>query len=319
MTSIRWLLLVAALVAAPAVVWAAEPTYPPGSRIGLVPPEGMVTSKSFFGFEDADNNVAIIMVSFPPEAYAELEKTISADALKRQNVALEKREALTLASGKAFLVVGRLTAERTKVRKWILVASSPQLTALVTVQVPDAAKARYSDAAVRGALTTLAMRANVPVEEQLSLLPFQVGELAGFRVAGVLPGRALMLTDATAEQAGKDPGAAALESHMYVTIAPGSPQQPSERETFAREAFATVSNLKEVHITTSESLRLANQQAHQIIAEARDATGAAPLTVVQWLRFGGGGFLQMVGISRTEAWKDAYPRFRSVRDGIEAR
>src|SRR5215475_4907198 len=231
MTSIRWLLLAVALLAAPAIscaeAWAAEPTYPPGSRIGLVPPEGMVTSKSFFGFEDADNNVAIIMVSFPPEAYAELEKTISADALKRQNVALEKREALTLSTGKAFLVVGRLTAETTKVRKWILVASSPQLTALVTVQVPDAAKARYSDAAVRGALTTLAMRANVPVEEQLSLLPFQVGELAGFRVAGVLPGRALMLSDATPEQAGKDPIAAGLESHMYVSIGAGGQQQAS--------------------------------------------------------------------------------------------
>jgi hypothetical protein len=29
--------------------------------------------------------------------------------------------------------------------------------------------------------------------------------------------------------------------------------------------------------------------------------------------------LQMVGIARGEAWKDAYPRFRSVRDGIETR
>jgi hypothetical protein len=319
MTTIRWFLLMAALLAAPVTVCAAEPTYPPGSRIGLVPPEGMVTSKSFFGFEDADNNVAIIMVSFPPEAYAELEKTVSADALKRQNVALEKREALTLPSGKAFLVVGRLTAEKPPVRKWILVASTPQLTALVTMQVPDAAKARYSDAGIRAALASLAVRATVPVEEQLSLLPFQVSELAGFKVAGVLPGRALMLSDATVEQASKSPVAAGLEPHMYVTIAPGGPAQPSERDTFAREAFATVANLKEVHITTSEPLRLANQQSHQIIAEARDATGATPLTVVQWLRFGGGGFLQMVGISRTEGWKDSYPRFRQVRDGIEAK
>jgi len=27
----------------------------------------------------------------------------------------------------------------------------------------------------------------------------------------------------------------------------------------------------------------------------------------------------MVGIARAEAWKDAYPRFRSVRDGIDTR
>jgi hypothetical protein len=27
----------------------------------------------------------------------------------------------------------------------------------------------------------------------------------------------------------------------------------------------------------------------------------------------------MVGIARADAWKDAYPRFRSVRDGIDTR
>jgi hypothetical protein len=83
--------------------------------------------------------------------------------------------------------------------------------------------------------------------------------------------------------------------------------------------FATIPNLKEAHITTSETLRLSGQQSHQIIAEAKDATGTTPLTVVQWLRFGGGGYLQMVGVSRVDAWKDAYPRFRSVRDGIEVK
>jgi len=59
------------------------------------------------------------------------------------------------------------------------------------------------------------------------------------------------------------------------------------------------------------------QQGHQIIADAKDASGATALAVVQWLRFGGSAYLQMVGIARAEAWKDAYPRFRSVRDGID--
>ena len=72
-----------------------------------------------------------------------------------------------------------------------------------------------------------------------------MGKLAGF-VAGVLPDRALTQSDATPEQAGKDPVAAGPESHMYVTIGAGGPQQASERETFAREAFATLSNLKDM-------------------------------------------------------------------------
>jgi hypothetical protein len=62
---------------------------------------------------------------------------------------------------------------------------------------------------------------------------------------------------------------------------------------------------------------MSGQQGHQIFASAKDPTTATPLMVVQWLRFGGGAYLQLVGVARADAWKDAYPRFRTVRDGIE--
>jgi type IV secretory pathway TrbD component len=185
------------------------------------------------------------------------------------------------------------------------------------MQVPDAAKALYPDAAIRAALATLVIRSTVPIEEQLGLVPFKVDELAGFRVTGVLPGRAVMLSDAPADRGG--PPEAATEPHIFVAIAPGGPAQNSERDNFARELLATFPNLKEIRVVSSEPLRMGGQQGHQILANAKDAAGAATLTVVQWLRFGGGAYMQMVGIARTDAWKDAYPRFRSVRDGIEPR
>jgi len=279
-----------------------------------VPPAGLVTSRNFFGFEDPDNNVAIIMVSLPAEAYADLEKSATADQLKRQGVTFETREALSLSLGRAFLVIGHQEVEKTKIRKWILVAASPALTALVTVQVPDAARTNYPDAAIRAALASLAVRDTVPDEEQLSLLPFKVGELAGFRINGIMPGRAVMLGDSAGRPG--TPGSAA-DTHILVAVVPGGPAQVSERDAFARDAFATIAGLKEVRITGSEPLRIGGQQGHQIIADAKDASGAAALTVVQWLRFGGSAYLQMVGVARAEAWKDAYPRFRSVRDGID--
>ncbi len=55
------------------------------------------------------------------------------------------------------------------------------------------------------------------------------------------------------------------------------------------------------------------------MATAQDVNTGADVTVVQWLRFGGGAYLQLVGIARTDAWREAYQRFRSVRDGIESR
>jgi hypothetical protein len=317
MPSLRPLLAVLLLALALLPARAADVVYPPGSRIGLAPPPGLVTSKTFFGYEDLDNNVAMMLVALPVQAYADLDRAMNAEALKRQGMTFETREPVALASGNAFLVVGRQEVEKTQVTKWFLVASSPALTALVTMQVPDAAKALYPDAAIRAALATLVIRAAVPVEEQLGLVPFKIDELAGFRIAGVIPGRAVMLSDAPADRAG--PPETATEPHIFVAVAPGGPAQTSERDNFARELLATFPNLKEIRIVSSEPLRMGGQQGHQIVANARDAAGGATLTVVQWLRFGGGAYMQMVGMARTDAWKDAYPRFRSVRDGIEPR
>jgi hypothetical protein len=259
----------------------------------------------------------MMLVALPPQAYADLDASVTAETLKRQGVTVETREALPLPSGKAFLVVGRQEVDNVKIRKWILVASSPTLTGFVTVQMPETATALYPDAAIRASLATLAFRAAVPVDEQLGLLPFKVSELSGFRIAGVIPGRAVMLSDAPAGAPGSPDST--NEPHIFAAIAAGGPAQSADRDTFAREVFATLPNTREIRVTTSEPLRMAGQQGHQIIADAKDASGTSPLTVVQWLRFGGGGYMQIVGIARADAWKDAYPRFRSVRDGIEAR
>jgi hypothetical protein len=317
MTSLRCLLVLFMLALGALPATAAELNYPPGSRIGLAPPPGLVLSKTFFGYEDPSNSVAMMLVALPPQAYADLDASVTAETLKRQGVTVESREALPLPSGKAFLVVGRQEVDNVKIRKWILVASSPTLTGFVTVQMPETATALYPDAAIRASLATLAFRAAVPVDEQLGLLPFKVSELSGFRIAGVIPGRAVMLSDAPAGAPGSPDST--NEPHIFAAIAAGGPAQSADRDTFAREVFATLPNIREIRVTTSEPLRMAGQQGHQILANAKDASGTSPLTVVQWLRFGGGGYMQIVGIARADAWKDAYPRFRSVRDGIEAR
>jgi len=292
---------------------AADVVFPPGSRVGIAPPPGVVVSKSFFGFEDREHNVAIVIVAAPAEAYAEIEKASTPEALKKQGVTFENREALTLPTGNALLVIGRQEAEGIKLRKWILVASTSELTAIITAQIPDAAKEAYPDDAVRAALTSVAVRAEVPVEEQLSLLPFRVGELAGFRVGGLLAGRAVMLTDAKPNATESK-----VEAHLIVAVAPGGPAQAGERETFARELFGTIPNVKDVRITTSEALRIGGQQGHQILANGKDPTGT-DITIVQWLRFGGGAYMHHIGVAPTDGWTKAYARFRSVRDSIEPR
>ena len=66
--------LVLCLVLAPAAQ-AADPIFPIGSRVGLVPPAGMVVSKGFLGFEDVAKDSAILIAAQPPAAFPEIEKS----------------------------------------------------------------------------------------------------------------------------------------------------------------------------------------------------------------------------------------------------
>jgi len=293
---------------------AVDIVFPAGSRVGLAPPPGVTPSRNFNGFEDASNNVAVVIASLPPEAYAEIERSTSADALKQHGLTFEKRESQQVGAGKGFLVIARQEVDNIKLRKWIFAVAAADLTALVTIQVPDAADKTYPELVIRTALSTLMVRDSVPVEEQLSLLPFKVGELAQFRVGGVLAGRAIMLTDAASDTVGPD-----VDAHMVVAVSPGGPDSPATRDTFARDVFATVPNLKDVRLNSAESLRIGGQQGHQIMASGKDNRTGQAVNVVQWLRFGGSAYLHMIGVARHDVWVPAYARFRAVRDGIETR
>jgi len=298
-------------------VLAADPIFPPGSRIGLVPPDGMIASDKFDGFADPDRDAAILITVLPAAAYPQIEKTLDVEALKKKGVSLEKREAMQLSFGKGFLLTGRQVAEKTKYRKWLLVASSSELTALVTVQVPEQDNI-YPDRVVRAALATLSVRPNIPEAEELGLLPFQVGDLAGFHVDDVLRGSAVMLSDRpSSKDAPPEANASGLDARLLIAAIPGSPPETENRANFARLSFNEIGGIKEVKVTYSEPLRISGQPGYQTMAEAKDARTGTDVMVVQWLRFGGGGYLQIVGIARADTWTVALARLRTVRDSIE--
>jgi hypothetical protein len=286
------------------------PVFPPGSNIGLVPPPGMTVAKTFPGFIDTEKNVGILVGMMPLSAYDDMEKTLAEDALKKQGLTVEKREPLQLSIGKGLLVIGTETGpDKTKYRKWLVLAKTNFLTALVTVQEPAQSNA-YPDSVVRASLATIAERQNVPDSELLSLLPFTVGDLADFKVAKVLPGRALILVD---PPKGPNPYD---DARLVISAVPGGPTTDEERANFARFAFNSIPGIKDIHFTMSEPIRIDSQEGFETVAQAKDANIGVDLFVVQWLRFGGGEFLQMIGISRADVWTTELPRLRSVRDSV---
>jgi hypothetical protein len=307
---------------------AADPVFPVGSRIGLIPPPGMRLSSNFMGFEDPDKSAAILLATFPADAFAHLDKSMVPDALQKQGIDIDKREPFQAAGGNGFLLSGKQASEKAHFHKLMLVVPAGNITALVTVQTLEQDNA-YPEAAMRAVLATLAVRDSVPDAERMSLLPFTVGDLAGFHIDDVLPGRALMLVDAPAgktpapagpaDSANSDAAWRNTNARLLIAAVQGGPTEAADRDNFARETFGQLGGIGDVHIQDAEPLRIGNEPGYEILANGKDPETGTGLKVVQWLRFGSGGYMQMVGVARAELWPDAFTRMRTVRDSVDSK
>src|SRR5262249_4263787 len=266
-------------------------------------------------FLDADKNALILITEFPASAYADLDARVADEQLRKQGVTVEAREPITLATGPGFLVIGHQEAGGLTFRRWILFGATRDFTAIVSVQVPEAEKESYPDAAVRAALATFAVRGSAPVEEQLGALPFTLHELAGFRLVRVMSGSAALLADGTADNL-----EVSGQALLLVAAAPGAvPSDAGERDRFARGLLAETPGVKEIRLVRSEPLRIGGHPGHEIVAEAKDVKTDVAVMIAQWLRFGGSGHLRVLGVARKEGWGDVFSRLRAVRDGVELR
>ncbi len=312
----RWLLPLLALWAASIhpipTAFAAGPVFPPGLRIGLEPPGDFTVSPRFAGFEDPARKAVITILDLPARAYQDLER--SAFAKDQTGLTDLKRITFPFESGIGILLTASATDGGVPVHKWILLATAVgsevrDLTMLVQVQVPDSALSVYSDAVIRKALSSVTFRAT-PMNERLALLPFRIGELAGFRVMQVLPAGGVILTEGPTDD---------ISSQPYVVIAagPGAPTEANERGQFAADLLSTAP-LANIKVRLSEPMRIAGNQGYETRADATGPRGNE-VALVQWLRFGGNGFLRVIGVGAKEDWDRLFPRFRAVRDGVEAR
>ncbi len=316
--SFRSIVAALALLCAGGTAQAADPIYPVGGRIGFVMPSGFVTSTRFPGFEDKTTGASMLVIAMPPQAFADLERQMSKEAVKKQGIVEDRRENLTLPNGKAVLIAGHQEGDGKKVRKWIFIGSVAEASALVIVQVPEESKDAYPEATVRATLSTMTVREHVPIEEELSLLPIKFDELSGLRPFSIVVANG-QPTGAFLTEGPKDTLDATEQPLMIVSLGAGNPEDPGPRDTFARNLFSGIGNLKEVRIVGAEMLRLSGMQTHQLMAEAKDARTEVPMKIVQWIRFGPGVFLRFVGVARADAWDSAFPHFRAVRDGVNPR
>jgi hypothetical protein len=207
------------------------------------------------------------------------------------------------------LLTGRQQDGDLKVRKWILVAPFADSTAVVSVQAADKVVDAAFDQTIRTALATLKTRPQVPIAELVAMLPFRVGDPAGFRPVRVAAPTTEVLTSGD-----KDSFESNEQPILIISAAVGAPDSADARQTFAGNLFSGFAGLKDIRITGADMIRFNGQQTHQIMADAKNEKSGDDVKLVQWVKFGGNAFIRIVGIARADAWTEAFPRMRTARD-----
>ena len=290
------------------VALAAEPVFPPGSRVGLVPPPGMTLSKRFTGFE-TPRGAAITLFEMPPAAAGALLSGVTAEGLKNQNIAMTGREELKIGGADAVLAAGDQEVSGIKLRKWIVVVPTPSLTAFAVAQDlpgPDA----YDEEAMLAALKSIAIRPPLSMDEQLEALPFRLGDRAGFKPVRT-GGGSLLLTE-RGEDGGLDTGQAVI-----VVAHAGERGPPNEqRDAFAVALLRSNPALRELVFERGQGFRQKGAEWHEIVARGKDAPSGKEIVVMQTIRWDRDGFVRMLAVAPATALDDMLPRFRTLADSI---
>ena len=150
---------------------AADPVYPAGVRIGVTPSVGLEPSRTFTGFQTSDQGVKMLMTELPATAFTEVETAFKTNPA---SMAL-KPETIETGAGQAFYTVeSTKDAAGVPVRRYSMIVNGGTFSGYVAVQVPENAQKIYTDDAVRQMFASVTIRKEVPLDEQLGMMPFRI-------------------------------------------------------------------------------------------------------------------------------------------------
>ena len=309
MTLTRSLAALALLVATAFPALAADAVYPPGLRLGMVPLVGLSKAKAFPGFESEDGSVKVLITELPPAAYNEVVSAFNANPAGTNGVKPDKIET---SAGLAYFTTESAKAGDTLVKRYSMIVPGTGFSGYVAVQIPENASKIYTDDAVKQMFATATIRKEVSVDEQIGLLPFKITDLAGFKdIRTLVPGSSIILADGS-ESSGYE-----SKPFMILGLIGATPQATEDRARFAQEAALQIPGLRESRVTMSEPIRINSQPGFETRIDGVSGKDKTPVTVVQWIRFGGGTSLRIIASAPRDQWSDAFTRFRAVRDGIQ--
>ena len=273
---------------------------------------GLVPAKTFAGFETEDQGVKVLVAELPAEAYGEVANAFKTNPGGTGGI---KPESIETAAGPAYYTVENAKDGADNVRRYSMILPGGTFSGYVAVQVPENATKIYTDDAVRQMFASAVIRKEVPVEEQLGLMPFKITELSDFKnVRTLAPGAAIILADGD-EETGFE-----AAPFMMIGIIGSAPAQPEDRGRFAQQAASHDSRL-----ARRPRSRCRSRSASTASPDMRPgSTPPAARTIHRspWCSGCGSArqtVLRIIGSAPRDDWAKAFPRFRAVRDGIQPR
>ena len=280
----------------------------PGTQVEMPTPAGFVLSERFSGFEDTYSGASILVVELPAEAFAELRRDMTTEALAERGIVVRERREEIVDGLPAIWIDGTQPSEKLIHEKRLLVVGG-EVTVLLTATIPSSYASEVRLLKIEAAMRALRFRDTRG--ESLTRLPFVFSQLAGFRFTRTLAGRAAVLVEEKPFVTSSRPAVFMVSVPLLASCA----EYDGLEDQFGREVLGNLTNVSLGDVLSSRRLELGGRPAIEHIADGISAVGE-PVMLVQTLVFDGCGYLRSVGMAPNRE-QDAYlARFRALTRGV---
>jgi hypothetical protein len=263
----------------------------PGTKVSLVPPDGLKLSERFPGFWDEETGLSISIMEMPAP-YSEIIKGFTKEALDARGMRLLSNREISFNGRAGVLLQLGLEGESGPVLSWMAAIGNEKETVLVNASFPERMKAQMSSAMEKSALS-VQWDAEAKIDP-LASLNFSFDEDSALKFAGRVSNTVVLAKDGVlANEPTTDPIFVIGSSFRMVTI--------PDVKKFALDRLTEEDKIFGIAIKKQSDVTIAGLPGIEIIAEARWKDLPDALVVVyQVLLLDGKDYFIMQGFAPRE-------------------
>lgn len=285
----------------------------PSSRIAIDLPEGYEPAKLFSGFTNEVFGISLVTVEMPAQAYDELAKGLTTEALATKGVTLLSRGELAK-PGPHIYIRGEQATAGGIFAKFFVVFRDKEVTALVTANVPKAAidsgQVKVPDIEAMLASTRIA---DAPAEAKEL---FTLSYMGPFKPAGTFLGTAKAFT-----LDGRPGPPSAASGRPMLIVAPSLDRRPvTKLDDYAVQLMQGVGGHQDLRIASKAPVTIGGLAGTEIEAQARERDNGDELLLYQAVLLPPeGGYWRIFGQAPWAERERYLAEFRKIAAGFSLR